>query len=162
MACHSPSFGSYTVAIIPFKTSLFSLDSLHFYLWVKHLKHLEQEKDALWCGLEILEKARLWYLQRIQENRHRQDHTAPTWTSEANFCLLRSRIQRANGSLGSVMNEPNVTSSMHSLPEAVGDSNLRWHNTILIQEFGDMNHQICLLQKEKDALMEQLKDLQAH
>uniref|UniRef100_A0A3B4A9D5 Suppressor APC domain containing 1 n=1 Tax=Periophthalmus magnuspinnatus TaxID=409849 RepID=A0A3B4A9D5_9GOBI len=80
MACHSPSFGSYTVAIIPFKTSLFSLDSLHFYLW--HLKHLEQEKDALWCGLEILEKARLWYLQRIQENRHRQDHTAPTWTSE--------------------------------------------------------------------------------
>ncbi|KAJ0057394.1 hypothetical protein NL108_006089 [Boleophthalmus pectinirostris] len=162
MACHCPSSRSYTVVIIPLKTTLSSLDALRFYLWVKRLKDLEQEKDALWCGLEILEKARLWYLQRLQENRHRQDYSAPTRTSEADSCLLRSRIQRANGSLGSVMNEPNVTSSTHSLPEAVEDSDLRWHNTLLTKEVSEMNHQICLLQKEKDALLEQLEDLRAH
>lgn len=33
------------------------------------MKDLEQEKDALWSGLEVLEKGRLWYFQRLEENR---------------------------------------------------------------------------------------------
>ncbi|XP_072310914.1 suppressor APC domain-containing protein 1-like [Eucyclogobius newberryi] len=163
MACRCPSSGSYTVVIIPLKSALYSLDALRFYLWIKRLKDLEQEKDVLWCGLDVLDKARLWYLQRLQQNRQRQDHGAPTCSSEADSCLQRCRIQRANGSLGSVMNEPNVTSSnLSSLPEAVIDSALRWHNTVLTQEVSDMNHHISLLQREKDALVEQLEDLQAH
>lgn len=40
---------------------------------IKRLKDLEKEKDALCSGLEILEKTRLWYLQRLEENRARQD-----------------------------------------------------------------------------------------
>ncbi|KAK7896344.1 hypothetical protein WMY93_021669 [Mugilogobius chulae] len=161
MACRCPSSGSYTVVIIPLKTSLYSLDALRFYLWIQRLKDLELEKDALWCGLDILEKARVWYLHRLQDNRQRQDYRAPH--TEADSCLLRSRIQRANGSLGSVMNEPNVTSSStHSLPDAVADSDLRWHNTVLAKEVSEMNHQICLLQRENDALLDQLEYLQAH
>lgn len=148
--------------IIPLKTSLYSLDALRFYLWIKRLKDLEQEKDALWCGLEILDKAKQWYLERLDENRQRRD-TSSTQTSEADSCLLRSRILRANGSLGSVMNEPNVTSSStHSLPEAVVDSDLRWRNTVLTKEVSEMNHQISLLQMEKDALLEQIEDQRSH
>lgn len=49
---------------------------------IKRLKDLEQEKDALWCGLEFLDKARLWYLQRLEENRQRQDDSAPMRPSE--------------------------------------------------------------------------------
>lgn len=53
---------------------------------------------------------------------------------QARACLLRSRIQRVNGSLGSVMSEPNVMSSSNpSLPETVADSDLRWHNSVLTQ-----------------------------
>lgn len=33
------------------------------------MKDLEKEKDALWSGLEVLEHGRLWYLQRLSENR---------------------------------------------------------------------------------------------
>ena len=40
-----------------------------FPLQVKHLKDLEKEKDVLFCGLEILEKTQLWYLQRLEGNR---------------------------------------------------------------------------------------------
>lgn len=40
---------------------------------VKRLKDLETEKDALCCGLDILEKTRFWYLRRLEENRARQD-----------------------------------------------------------------------------------------
>lgn len=40
---------------------------------VKRLKDLEKEKDVLFCGLEIMEKTRLWYLQRLEGNRARRD-----------------------------------------------------------------------------------------
>ncbi|TKS90950.1 Suppressor APC domain-containing protein 1 [Collichthys lucidus] len=142
MACHPSGSGSYTVVIIPLRTSLYSLDALRFYLWIKRLKDLEKEKDALFSGLEVLEKSRLWYLQRLEENRAKQNIVeaksritcSQEGAAEARSCLLRSRIQRVNGSLGSVMSEPNVTSSsIPSLPEGVADSDLRWHNTVLTQ-----------------------------
>uniref|UniRef100_A0A3P9C1E5 Suppressor APC domain containing 1 n=1 Tax=Maylandia zebra TaxID=106582 RepID=A0A3P9C1E5_9CICH len=140
MAYRPSSSGSYTVVIIPLKTSLCSVDALRFYLWVRIEVDLEKEKDALWSGLEILEKARLWYLQRLEENRAWQDsiESRSGFVSRnedgARSCLLGSRIQRVNGSLGSVMSEPNaMTGSNPSLLEAVADSDLRWHNSVLTQ-----------------------------
>ncbi|XP_022074403.1 suppressor APC domain-containing protein 1 [Acanthochromis polyacanthus] len=169
MACPSSGSASYTVVIIPLKTSLYSLDALRFYLWIKRLKDLEKEKDALCSGLEVLEKARLWYLQRLEENKSRQNRIEAKsglgsclWdAAETRSCLLRSRIQRVNGSLGSMMSEPNaMSSSSPSLPEAVADSDLRWHNSVLTQTVSDKNRQISLLELEKDALLEQLDELQ--
>ncbi|XP_026002915.1 uncharacterized protein LOC113009064 isoform X1 [Astatotilapia calliptera] len=135
---------------------------------IKRLKDLEKEKDALWSGLEILEKARLWYLQRLEENRAWQDsiESRSGFVSrnedgaEARSCLLGSRIQRVNGSLGSVMSEPNaMTGSNPSLLEAVADSDLRWHNSVLTQEVKNKNCQISLLEQEKHALLNQLHAL---
>ncbi|XP_044041585.1 suppressor APC domain-containing protein 1 isoform X2 [Siniperca chuatsi] len=166
MACRPSGSGSYTVVIIPLRTSLYSLDALRFYLWIRRLKDLEKEKDALCSGLEILEKTRLWYLQRLEENRARHKSgvsSCQEGAAEAQCCLLRSRIQRVNGSLGSVMSEPNATSSSNpALLDAVADSDLRWHNTVLTQEVSDKNRQISILLLEKDALLEQLDELQAH
>ncbi|KAF0029567.1 hypothetical protein F2P81_018672 [Scophthalmus maximus] len=183
MACRPSGSGSYTVVIIPLRTSLSSLDALRFYLWIKRLKDLEKEKDALWSGLEVLETARLWYRQRLQENRARQDDVEaqsrlgscqevdnPDAASEVifetndNFNACWSRILRVNGSLGSVMTEPNVMgcSSDPSLPEAVADADLRWHNSVLTQAVSDKNRQISMLELEKDALLGQLDELQAH
>nr|XP_040031236.1 suppressor APC domain-containing protein 1 isoform X2 [Gasterosteus aculeatus aculeatus] len=166
MACRPPGSGSYTVVIIPLRTGLHSLDALRFYLWVKRQKDLEKEKDALCSGLEILEKARLWYLQRLQENRAMQDRVeARTGFSsyqggEDRSCLLRSRIQRANGTLGSMMCEPNLTmGSDLSLQDAVAVSELRWRNTLLTREVSDRNRQISILESENDALVEKLDEL---
>ncbi|AWO97918.1 putative suppressor APC domain-containing protein 1 [Scophthalmus maximus] len=141
-------------------------------LQIKRLKDLEKEKDALWSGLEVLETARLWYRQRLQENRARQDDveaqsrlgSCQEGAAEARSCFLRSRILRVNGSLGSVMTEPNVMgcSSDPSLPEAVADADLRWHNSVLTQAVSDKNRQISMLELEKDALLGQLDELQAH
>ncbi|XP_037317654.2 suppressor APC domain-containing protein 1 [Pungitius pungitius] len=163
MACRSPGSGSYTVVIIPLRTGLYSLDALRFYLWVKRQKDLEKEKDALCCGLEILEKARLWYLQRLEENRAMQDRveartgfsSGQGGAAEARSCLLRSRIQRVNGSLGSVMCEPNLT----HLQDAVAVSELQWRNILLTQEVSDKNRQISMLESENDALVEKLDEL---
>ncbi|KAM9705034.1 suppressor APC domain-containing protein 1 isoform 2-T2 [Menidia menidia] len=161
--------GGYTVVIIPLRTGLCSLDALRFYLWIKRLKDLEKEKDALWSGLEVLEKARLWYVQRLEENRARQTSETRSGSgsgtgsrsgicpTEAGACLLRSRIQRANGSLGSVMSKTNAMGSGQlSVPEAAEDSALRWHNSVLTRKVGDKNRQISLLELEKGALIEEL------
>ncbi|KAL6116932.1 sapcd1 [Pungitius sinensis] len=168
MACRPPGSGSYTVVIIPLRTGLYSLDALRFYLWVKRQKDLEKEKDALCCGLEILEKARLWYLQRLEENRAMQDRveartgfsSCQGGAAEARSCLLRSRIQRVNGSLGSVMCEPNLTMGSNlSLQDAVAVSELQWRNILLTQEVSDKNRQISILESENDALVEKLDEL---
>uniref|UniRef100_A0A673IPK1 Si:ch211-266k8.6 n=1 Tax=Sinocyclocheilus rhinocerous TaxID=307959 RepID=A0A673IPK1_9TELE len=47
---------SYTVVIVPLRSSPNSLDALQFFLWVKKMKDLEREKDFLWIGLQALEK----------------------------------------------------------------------------------------------------------
>lgn len=53
---------------------LYVMEHVFFPCQIKRLKELEKEKDALCSGLEVLEKSRLWYLQRLQENRARQDN----------------------------------------------------------------------------------------
>lgn len=53
---------------------------------------------------------------------------------QAQSCLLRSLIQRVNGSLGSVMSEPDISRRCGtSLSDTLADGALRWHNAILTQ-----------------------------
>ncbi|XP_038130483.1 suppressor APC domain-containing protein 1 [Cyprinodon tularosa] len=166
MACRLSSSGSYTVVLLPLKTSLYSQEALRFYLWIKRMKDLEKEKDALWSGLEVLEHGRLWYLQRLSENRALQCvesrnrmRLCHKHASEAPSCLP-THIQRVNGALGSVMSEPNVSSNP-CLSDPLADSDLRWQNTVLTQKVSEKNRRISLLELEKQVLLEELGDLQA-
>uniref|UniRef100_A0A8B9H1H6 Suppressor APC domain containing 1 n=2 Tax=Astyanax mexicanus TaxID=7994 RepID=A0A8B9H1H6_ASTMX len=66
--------GSYTVVIVPLQNSLYSLDALRFFHWLKHLRALEREKDSLWMGLQVVEQTRLWYqhhLENVSERHSR-------------------------------------------------------------------------------------------
>lgn len=59
-------------------------------------------------------------------------NAGPSASLQNRSCLLRSRIQRANGTLGSMMCEPNLTMGSNlSLQDAVAVSELRWRNTLL-------------------------------
>ncbi|XP_055793068.1 suppressor APC domain-containing protein 1-like [Salvelinus fontinalis] len=160
-----PAPGSYTMVIIPLRSSLYSLDALRFYLWIKRLKNLEREQDYLWAGLQVLEQARLWYRHRLEDNRSRQANVgtgagarAEVWGGEGvSSCRLRSQIQRVNGSLGSLMIEPNVTGCPSSPKRVeVSDNELRWQNTVLVQEVSEKNFQISLLELERDRLLQEL------
>ncbi|XP_070997666.1 suppressor APC domain-containing protein 1-like [Oncorhynchus clarkii lewisi] len=168
MACpQCPVPGSYTSVIVPLRSSLYSLDALRFYLWIKRLKDLEREKDSLWAGLQVLEQARPWYRRILEDNRARQANVctragarAKEWGGEgASSCLLRSQIQRMNGSLGSLMSMPNVISCPSSPKRngvEVSDSELRWQNTVLVQEVSEKNVKISLLERERDSLLQEL------
>ncbi|XP_061920484.1 suppressor APC domain-containing protein 1 isoform X2 [Entelurus aequoreus] len=171
MACPpaaAASSCSYTVVIIPLKSRLYGLDALRFYSWIKRLKDLEKEKDALCCGLEILDKARCWYRQRLDENRAWKGtksgvNSCHEGAEKDRSCLLRSRVERVNASLGSVMTGSCESStSSHSLLAARADSALRWQHAVLTQKLSHKNQQISVLEMEKDALLEQLHEVQAH
>ncbi|XP_077357172.1 suppressor APC domain-containing protein 2 [Festucalex cinctus] len=161
MACPPAVSCSYTVVLLPLRTSLCSLDALRFYLWIKHLKDLEKEKDILYCGVEILEQARLWYHHQLEKNRARQDKVDnKSWVNscqedvaKARSFLLRSHMQRVKASLASLMAEPNDASASGDDAE---NSALRWQHTLLTQEVSHKNGQISMLEMEKDALLKQL------
>ncbi|XP_057712274.1 suppressor APC domain-containing protein 1 [Corythoichthys intestinalis] len=142
---------SYTVVFIPLRSGLGSLDALRFYLWIKHLKDLEKEKDILYCGLEILEQARLWYRHRLAKNRTKQGDADTQ--SRVDSCNERSRIHYVNATLASVMTDSNISRN------SAIESALRWQHTLLTQEVSHKNRQISALEMEKDALLERLYDV---
>ncbi|KAL7862606.1 hypothetical protein SRHO_G00115900 [Serrasalmus rhombeus] len=74
---------SYTVVVVPLRSSINSLDALRFFLWVKKLQELERERDSLWMGLQALEQARAWLCCRLEENKQPwgQSPAAP-WTQQ--------------------------------------------------------------------------------
>ncbi|XP_028811199.1 suppressor APC domain-containing protein 1 [Denticeps clupeoides] len=146
MACAE----SYTVVIIPLQSSLYSMDAQRFFFWLKRLKDLEREKDSLWDGLQVVEQARLWYQQRLEQNTARH---ASVGTEGVSSLLLRSCIQRANGSLGNLMSEPSAWCC------ADLDTELKWRNIMLVREVSKMNRHISKLELERNGVLQQLNEL---
>ncbi|XP_062339136.1 suppressor APC domain-containing protein 1 isoform X2 [Osmerus eperlanus] len=163
MACPS----SYTVVILPLKSSF---HALHLFLWVKHMRELEREKDCLWAGLEVLEQAQCWYHTLLQtrprnhalvETRTRTSGLADQDIKGLTSCLQRSCMQRVNGSLGSLMSEPNVSTAPPAPPLTSTDGALRWSLTVLGQEVSEKNQHISSLELERDTLLQQLRSHKA-
>ncbi|KAK3517491.1 hypothetical protein QTP70_012570 [Hemibagrus guttatus] len=153
MACN----GSYTVVIVPLQNSLYSLDALRFFHWLKELRALEREKDSLWIGLQVLERTRFWYQQKLDQISQRNARVSTREhdkEEEGWSCALRSSMQRVNGSLGSLLNNAYVCSSA---PDENNGSDwcLRWTNAILSQEVSQKNDRISLLEFEKEVLIQQ-------
>ncbi|XP_017549378.1 suppressor APC domain-containing protein 1 [Pygocentrus nattereri] len=153
MACD----GSYTVVIVPLQNSLYSLDALRFFHWLKQLKALEREKDSLWMGLQVLEQTRLWYQHQLENisERHARPGTRDQEEEEGWSCALRCRVQRVNGSLGSLLSDTCGWSSLAPDERGGSDWGLRWNNATLTQEVSERNQQISLLELQKESLIEQ-------
>ncbi|XP_036423828.1 suppressor APC domain-containing protein 1-like [Colossoma macropomum] len=88
---------SYTVVVVPLRSSINSLDALRFFLWVKKLQELERERDSLWMGLQALEQARAWLCYKMEQNKQ------PWGLSPA---ALWAQLQGVNRTLHSVTYDP--------------------------------------------------------
>ncbi|KAJ8392209.1 hypothetical protein AAFF_G00077770 [Aldrovandia affinis] len=149
------------------------------YLWAG-LQVLEQAR--LWYQVQLVENREklsvpgegLWgevfppaFCRHRNIQRRFQTHTAPRQHRSlpsfeddlSRTCFLRSCIQRVNGSLGNLMCDPKAAAD--PCPEQKGDSvpNLRWQNTVLIQEVSEKSCQISRLEQERDRLLRQLGEL---
>ncbi|XP_036621691.1 suppressor APC domain-containing protein 1 [Trichosurus vulpecula] len=97
----------YTVLLLPLETNRQDPGALSFFLWLQGMRAIEREQDALWQGLELLEKSQAWYKGCLMEAQRWQLHLGDlgeNFHSEPRAPLL-AQIQKMNDCLKSLMTQ---------------------------------------------------------
>ncbi|KAM9217966.1 suppressor APC domain-containing protein 2 [Leptosomus discolor] len=149
---------------------------------LKHMKELEQEKDFLLQGLELVERTREWYHQHIQFMQERQRLLGKNKTSadflpeggQSHLGRLVPKLQEVNRCLGDLLStagkSANPSSGLSKLvplmsPASAGSQQainmLKEQNRLLTKEVTDKSERITQLEQEKSALIKQLFEARA-
>ncbi|GLD48972.1 suppressor APC domain-containing protein 2 isoform X3 [Lates japonicus] len=177
-------WAAYTTVFIPLSSSLYSSKALHFFLWLKQMKELEQEKDSLLAGLEVVERAREWYQGQIHNVTERQrqvgqsSHCTDFFTeaSQSRMNVLIPKLQEVNHCLNDLISCTGMPSfpssgvqaaalSANSQPPAPAPpqaiQRLKDQNRLLTQEVTEKSERIAQLEQEKSTLIKQLFEARA-
>ncbi|KAL6463711.1 hypothetical protein MHYP_G00281020 [Metynnis hypsauchen] len=178
----SAVWAAYTTVFIPLSSSLYSSKALHFFFWLKQMKELEQEKDTLLAGLDVVERARDWYQTQIHNITEKQrlvgqsSHCTDflTESSQSRLNVLLPKLQEVNRCLNDLisysgMSFPSPTTQPSSIsprtqpvqapPKAI--QRLKDQNRLLTQEVTEKSERITQLEQEKSALIKQLFEARA-
>ncbi|NXL36240.1 SAPC2 protein, partial [Glaucidium brasilianum] len=149
---------------------------------LKHMKELEQEKDFLLQGLELVERTREWFHQHIQFMQERQRLLGKNKTtaeflpegSQSHLGHLVPKLQEVNRCLGDLLSTAskpaNSSSALSRLvpvasPASAGSQQainmLKEQNRLLTKEVTDKSERITQLEQEKSALIKQLFEARA-
>ncbi|XP_014841871.1 PREDICTED: suppressor APC domain-containing protein 2 [Poecilia mexicana] len=154
------------------------------YGMLKQMKELEQEKDSLLSGLEVVERAREWYQGQIHNVTERQrqvgqsSHCTEFFTdaSPSRMNVLIPKLQEVNRCLNDLLScsgMPTFPSggaqtavlSANSQPPAPAPpqaiQRLKDQNRLLTQEVTEKSERITQLEQEKSALIKQLFEARA-
>ncbi|XP_035631850.1 suppressor APC domain-containing protein 2-like isoform X1 [Oncorhynchus keta] len=155
------------------------------YGMLKQMKELEQEKDSLLAGLDLVERAREWYQNQIHNVTERQRHVGQSnhctdfFTESQNqsrMDVLLPKLQEANRCLNDLISCSGMQSFPFSgtQPTAISSSSqppatappqaiqrLKDQNRLLTQEVTDKSERITQLEQEKSALIKQLFEARA-
>ncbi|XP_008294844.1 suppressor APC domain-containing protein 2 isoform X2 [Stegastes partitus] len=153
------------------------------YGMLKQMKELEQEKDSLLAGLEVVERARDWYQGQIHNVTERQrqvgqsSHCTDFFTeaNQSRMNVLIPKLQEVNRCLNDLisctgMSFPSSGSQTAALsasgqppapapPQAI--QRLKDQNRLLTQEVTEKSERIAQLEQEKSALIKQLFEARA-
>ncbi|XP_017569641.1 suppressor APC domain-containing protein 2 [Pygocentrus nattereri] len=152
------------------------------YEMLKQMKELEQEKDTLLAGLDVVERARDWYQSQIHNITERQrlvgqsSHCTDflTESSQSRLNVLLPKLQEVNRCLNDLisysgMSFPSPTTQPSSIspsaqpvqapPKAI--QRLKDQNRLLTQEVTEKSERITQLEQEKSALIKQLFEARA-
>ncbi|XP_016106406.1 suppressor APC domain-containing protein 2-like [Sinocyclocheilus grahami] len=169
-------WAAYTTVFIPLSSSLFSSRALHFYLWLKQMKELEQEKDSLLAGLDVLERAREWYQTQIHnitetqrhigQSHHSTEFLAESCQSQLEVVLPKLQdVTRCLCDLLSFSGKTFPSTGSSSAPPAPAPPQaihiLKEQNRLLTQEVTEKSERITQLEQEKTALIKQLFEARA-
>uniref|UniRef100_A0A8C9YRD2 Suppressor APC domain containing 2 n=1 Tax=Sander lucioperca TaxID=283035 RepID=A0A8C9YRD2_SANLU len=142
------------------------------YGMLKQMKELEQEKDSLLAGLEVVERARDWYQGQIHNvtERQRQVGQNSHCTVKANqsrMNVLIPKLQEVNRCLNDLISCSGMV-SVPANPQPPGAAppqaiqRLKDQNRLLTQEVTERSERITQLEQEKSALIKQLFEARAH
>ncbi|XP_034458473.1 suppressor APC domain-containing protein 2 isoform X1 [Hippoglossus hippoglossus] len=154
------------------------------YGMLKQMKELEQEKDSLLAGLEVVERARDWYQGQIHNVTERQRQVGQSshctdFLTEANqsrMNVLIPKLQEVNHCLSDLISctgmqsfpaSGSQTAALSSNsqppppapPQAI--QRLKDQNRLLTQEVTEKSERIAQLEQEKSALIKQLFEARA-
>ncbi|CAN9504499.1 unnamed protein product [Ophioblennius macclurei] len=150
------------------------------YGMLKQMKELEQEKDSLLAGLEVVERARDWYQGQIHNVTERQrqvgqnSHCADFFTeaSQSRMNVLIPKLQEVNRCLNELIScsgmqpsfpssgaQPAANPQPPAPPQAI--QRLKDQNRLLTQEVTERSERIAQLEQEKSALIKQLFEARA-
>ncbi|KAL6096855.1 sapcd2 [Pungitius sinensis] len=172
---------AYTTVFIPLSSSLYSSKALHFFLWLKQMKELEQEKDSLLTGLEVVERARDWYqgqIHNVTERQRQVGQSSPstdffTEANQSHMNVLIPKLQEVNRCLNDLISCSGIQSFPSSCaptaanPQPPGPAppqaiqRLKDQNRLLTQEVTERSERIAQLEQEKSALIKQLFEARA-
>ncbi|XP_061658001.1 suppressor APC domain-containing protein 2 [Syngnathoides biaculeatus] len=149
------------------------------YEMLKQMKELEQEKDSLLAGLEVVERARDWYQGQIHNVTERQRQVGQnsqctdffTEANQSRINILIPKLQEVNRCLNDLI----CCTGMSSFPSNGGQTavlsassqppvpappqaimRLKDQNRLLTQEVTEKSERIAQLEQEKSALIKQL------
>ncbi|XP_027522753.1 suppressor APC domain-containing protein 2 [Corapipo altera] len=148
---------------------------------LKYMKDLEQEKDFLLQGLELIDQARDWYHQHIQlmqehqqllgKKRSSTDFPESGWSHLGHLVPKLQEVNRCLGEFLSTTGKPaNPSSALSRLvttvsPASTGSQQainmLKEQNRLLTKEVTDKSERITQLEQEKSALIKQLFEARA-
>ncbi|XP_058473728.1 suppressor APC domain-containing protein 2 isoform X1 [Solea solea] len=155
---------------------------LHTHIQLKQMKELEQEKDTLLAGLEVVERARDWYQGQIHNVAEKQRQVGQsshcteffTETNQSRMNVLIPKLQEVNHSINELISctgvqsfppsgAPTATLSGGSQPPAPPQAmhRLKDQNRLLTQEVTEKSERIAQLEQEKSALIKQLFEARA-
>lgn len=151
------------------------------YGMLKQMKELEQEKDSLLAGLEVVERAREWYQGQIHNVTERQrqvgqsSHCTDFFTdaNQSRMNVLIPKLQEVNRCLNDLIS----CTGMQSFPPSAAQTaanpqppgpappqaiqRLKDQNRLLTQEVTERSERITQLEQEKSALIKQLFEARA-
>ncbi|XP_024113500.1 suppressor APC domain-containing protein 2 [Oryzias melastigma] len=153
------------------------------YGMLKQMKELEQEKDSLLAGLEVVERARDWYQCQIHNVTERQRQVGQssactdffTEASQSRMNVLIPKLQEVNRCLNDLISctgmsfpststpTPALSASTQPPPPAPPQAiqRLKDQNRLLTQEVTEKSERIAQLEQEKSALIKQLFEARA-
>ncbi|KAM4697115.1 suppressor APC domain-containing protein 1 [Rhinophrynus dorsalis] len=137
------------------------------YNTLRRMKELEQERDALLDGMQLVERAREWYRERLHEaEKHKRLQDLPlTPPPPLLGPSLLVQIQEVNRFLSDLVSPPEK-GPRRKHPYATKHSDtlttLRYQNQLLTRELSLQNERIWKLQRENDALYRDLEERHLH
>uniref|UniRef100_A0A3B5KTY1 Suppressor APC domain-containing protein n=1 Tax=Xiphophorus couchianus TaxID=32473 RepID=A0A3B5KTY1_9TELE len=136
------------------------------YGMLKQMKELEQEKDSLLSGLEVVERAREWYQGQIHNVTERQRQVGQN-ASPSRMNVLIPKLQEVNRCLNDLLSCSGMVTALsaNSQPPAPAPpqaiQRLKDQNRLLTQEVTEKSERITQLEQEKSALIKQLFEARA-
>lgn len=138
---------------------------------IRRMKQLEKEKDLLLQGMEVVDRAREWYMKQIAmvtDKQHSAEKTTCTdktlQSDQERVDFLSRRVMDVNTNLKALMDSSVTTIPAHMNLEVrhgvqtdeLVIRRLKDQNKLLTQEVGTKSEKITQLEKEKASLIRDL------